>query len=90
MSVENKQVTLGTSAIQIVPPSVMPQNVTLHNLSKSSNNFIYYGGTAVTSGNAPHIDPGETLKLKLLPLESLYSVSDPAGIKVGVLIQRFD
>ena len=90
MSIDNKQVTLGTAAIQIVSPSVMPQRVTLHNHTKSSNQYIFVGGTAVTSGNGVHIDPGDTMQLNLLPLESVYAVSDPSGLTVGVLIQRLD
>jgi hypothetical protein len=90
VSIVNKHVTLGTAAQQIVEPSVMPQRVSLHNASKSSNNFIYIGGTAVTSSTGIHIDPAETLQLELLPLESIYAVSAPAGIVVHVLVQRFD
>jgi hypothetical protein len=77
-----------TTATRIVTPSVMPQFVTLHNLTKSSNQYIYYGGANVSTTNSPHIDPGETLKLQLLPLEELYAVSDPADLMVGVMTQK--
>ena len=73
---------------KIVSPSVNPQFVTLHNLTKSSNEFVYYGGANVSTTNAPHIDPGETIKLQLLPLEELYAVSDPADLMVGVMTQK--
>jgi hypothetical protein len=73
---------------KIVSASVNPQFVTLHNLTKSSNNYIYYGGANVSTTNSPHIDPGETLKLQLLPLEELYAVSDPADLSVGVMTQK--
>jgi hypothetical protein len=73
---------------KIVSASVNPQFVTLHNLTKSSNEYIYYGGANVSTTNSPHIDPGETLKLQLLPLEELYAVSDPADLSVGVMTQK--
>jgi hypothetical protein len=73
---------------KIVSASVNPQFVTLHNLTKSSNEYIYYGGANVSTTNAPHIDPGDTLKLQLLPLEELYAVSDPADLVVGVMTQK--
>jgi hypothetical protein len=73
---------------KIVSASVNPQFVTLHNLTKSSNEYIYYGGANVSTTNSPHIDPGDTLKLQLLPLEELYAVSDPADLVVGVMTQK--
>jgi hypothetical protein len=73
---------------KIVSASVNPQFVTLHNLTKSSNEYIYYGGSNVSTTNSPHIDPGDTLKLQLLPLEELYAVSDPADLVVGVMTQK--
>jgi len=76
------------TATKIVSASVNPQFVTLHNLTKSSNEYIYYGGANVSTTNSPHIDPGDTLKLQLLPLEELYAVSDPADLVVGVMTQK--
>jgi hypothetical protein len=73
---------------KIVTASINPQFVTLHNLTKSSNSYIYYGGANVSTTNAPHIDPGETIKLQLLPLEELYAVSDPTDLVVGVMTQK--
>ena len=87
--ISNTQITLGTAAVQIVTPSVMGQYVTLHNHTKSSNEYIFVGGTGVTSTTGVHIDPGDTLQLNLLPLESLYAVSDPSGLTVGVVVQKF-
>jgi hypothetical protein len=77
-----------TAPTKIVTASVNPQFVTLHNLTKSSNSYIYFGGANVSTTNAPHIDPGETIKLQLLPLEELYAVSDPADLIVGVMTQK--
>jgi hypothetical protein len=89
MSLATAQFTLSaTTPTQIVTPSVMPQFVTLHNLTKSSNSYVYYGASNVSTTNSPHIDPGETIKFQLLPSEELYAVSDPNGLKVGVMTQK--
>jgi hypothetical protein len=71
--------------VQVVPPSTMPQQATLHNLTKSSNEFIFIGSQAVSTANAMHIDPGETVQLTLAPGDDLWAVSAPGGLKVGVL-----
>ena len=89
MALETAQLELDdVTPTKIVSPSVNPQFVTLHNLTKSSNRYIYYGGANVSTTNAPHIDPGETIKLQLLPLEELYAVSDPTDLVVGVMTQK--
>lgn len=89
MTITNNQYTLdATVPTQIVSPSVMPQLVVVHNITKSSNHYIYYGGPNVAVNNAPHIDPGETLQLRLLPLEILFAVSDPDGLTIGVMVQK--
>jgi hypothetical protein len=76
------------TATKIVEPSTMPHNVTLHNMTKSSNQFVHIGGPAVTDANSIHIDPGETLNLTLGPGDDLWAVSDPGGLVVGVLDVR--
>ena len=76
--------TLGT-AIQIVPADNMAQEVTLHNMTKSSNQYIHIGGPDVTVNNSIHIDPGATISFTLRPSDSLWAVSDPGGLEVGVL-----
>ena len=77
-----------TTATKIVDPSTMPHQVTLHNMSKSSNNYIHIGNANVTDANSIHIDPGETLTITLGPGDELYAVSDPDGLVVGVLDVR--
>lgn len=79
-----------TTPTQIVDPSVMPQKVTLHNMNKSSNEYVFIGGPTVSVNNAIHIDPGETVSYQLGPLESLHAVSEPGGLIVGVMINRQD
>jgi len=85
MTLVTRQVTLGTAATEIVGHDNMAHDVILHNMTKSSNEYIFFGGPDVSTTNAPHIDPGETLKLTLRPGDRLYAVSDPDGLVVGVL-----
>jgi hypothetical protein len=85
MPLESRQVTLGTAATEIVGHDNMPHDVILHNMTKSSNSYIFFGGPDVSTTNAPHIDPGETIQFTLGPDDTLFAVSDPAGLVVGVL-----
>ena len=85
MTLVNRQVTLGTAAVEIVGHDNMPHDVILHNMTKSSNEYIFYGGPDITTTNAPHIDPGETIQFTLRPGDRLYALSDPDGLVVGVL-----
>jgi len=74
------------TATRIVGADNMPHNVILHNMTKSSNEYIFYGGdNTIGTANGPHIDPGETLQLDLGPNDELWAVSDPNGLEVGVL-----
>jgi hypothetical protein len=77
-----------TTPTLIVSKSVNPQEVTLHNMNKSSNRYIHIGPSTVTTANSIHIDPGETLTINLAPNDDLWAVSDPDGLVVGVLAVR--
>jgi hypothetical protein len=85
MAIVTRQVTLGTAATEIVGHDNMPHDVILHNMTKSSNEYIFFGGPDVSTTNSPHIDPGETIQFTLGPEDRLYAVSDPAGLVVGVM-----
>ena len=85
MTLVNRQVTLGTAATEIVGHDNMANDIILHNMTKSSNQYIFYGGPDVSTTNAPHIDPGETIQFTLRPGDRLYAISDPADLVVGVL-----
>jgi len=58
------------------------------NLSKSSNNFIYLGSESISTANSIHLDPGESKEITLEPLDTIWAVSDPTGLQLGVLIVR--
>ena len=86
MPLENALITLSnTTATEIVGHHSMPHDVILHNMTKSSNQYIHYGNADMTLLNSPHIDPGETLTIELGPGDVLYAMSAPDGLVVGVL-----
>lgn len=83
--------TLGTAPSLVVDSDNMTQEVHLHNMTKSSNEYIYIGGAAVSTANSIHLDPGESMMLTLRPGDQLYALSDPSGLELGVLqIQKRD
>ena len=85
----NDNVTLSNvTPTKIVQASQNPQRVYLHNMSKSSNNFVHLGNADMTLLNSVHIDPGESLTIELMQNDELFAMSDPDGIKVGVLNVR--
>jgi len=77
-----------TVATQIVAPSTLPQEVHLHNATKSSNEYVFIGRSTVTSSNGLHLDPGESKVMQLMPNDDLWAVSDPDGLVVQVLTIR--
>lgn len=86
MPIYASQVTLGTAApVLIVKSHHMAQDVTIHNHSKSSNQYVYIGGGSVSEVNSIHIDPGETLQLKIQAGDVLYGISNVDDLKVGVI-----
>jgi hypothetical protein len=85
MPIEHNLYTLGTAPSLVVPNDNMPQEVHLHNMTKSSNEYIYIGGANVGTGNSLHLDPGESITMTLRPGDQLYALSDPSGLELGVL-----
>lgn len=77
-----------TTPTKVVAASTLPQEVHLHNMTKSSNEYIYLGKANVTTANSIHIDPGESMVLELMPNDDLWAVSDPSGLVLGVLTVR--
>jgi hypothetical protein len=88
MIVTGKFTLSNVTATRIVEASTNPQEAHIHNMSKSSNNFIYIGNSSVSTTNSLHIDPAESKIIRLAPADDLWAVSDPNGIQVGVLAVR--
>ena len=75
-------------ATQVVSPATQRQVAHLHNQNKSSNNYIFIGSSTVSTANSIHLDPGESKIITLEPLDTLWAVSNPSGLELGVLIVR--
>jgi hypothetical protein len=85
MPLIQRQVTLGTAATEIVGSDNMPHDVILCNHTVAANQFIYIGSEEVTTTKSVRVDPGGTLQLTLPPNQTLWAVSDPAGLVIAVL-----
>jgi hypothetical protein len=90
MTMTNSIVSCTVNAQLVAQALANPAFVTLHNMSKTGNDYIHYGSATAGTANSPHLDPGQSLQLKLLPGEGLFALSDPTGVKLGVLIQRYE
>ena len=92
MTILTRAVTLSNvTPTVIVGRDNMPHTVTLHNMTKSSNEYVHVGPADMTLANSIHIDPGQTIQITLRPGDVLYGMSDPNGLVVGVLdIQNND
>lgn len=78
---------------RVVDSDNMPHQVTMHNRTKSSNEYIYIaGGSADAAGTTGiHLDPGDTLTLNIPPGDELWAISTPDGLILDVLdIRRRD
>ena len=86
MPIQNDIKTLSdTTATLVCPNDSMEQVVHLHNMTKSSNEYIHLGNADMTLTNSIHIDPGETVTYHLGAGDELYAMSDPDGLELGVL-----
>lgn len=77
-----------TTPTKVVEPSTLPQEVHLHNATKSSNHYVFIGKSNVTTTTGLHLDPGESKAMQLMPNDELWAVSDPDGLVLQVLTVR--
>jgi hypothetical protein len=88
MALQTQQFSVGTTAVQVLGQSSKPQQVILHNASKSSNTFIWFGGnSSVTTTTGAHLDDAETYQLVLQPGNELWAISDSGDRPLHVLWQ---
>lgn len=89
MGLQTQQVTVGTAAVQIFGPRNNPTHVLLHNAEKSSNEFIWFGGSgAVTTSTGAHLDDSETYQLILWAGSELWAITDAGTKSLHVLSQE--
>jgi hypothetical protein len=83
-----KQVEVGTTAVEILGKHGNPVKVILHNGEKSSNEYIWFGGSsAVTTATGAHLDNASTYQLVLEPGNELYAITDAGTKTLHVLWQ---
>ena len=88
MSLNTKQVTVGTAAINVLSQIEKPMHVLLHNAEKSSNEFIWFGGSAdVTTTTGAHLDNSETYQIILFPGNSLWAITNSGTKNLHVMWQ---
>lgn len=86
MALQVAQYTVGTATpVLVVKSHHMAQDVTIHNQNKSSNHYAFLGNSDVTAENGIHIDPGETLQLKIQANDVVYAISNVDDLTVAVL-----
>jgi hypothetical protein len=88
MILHNRYTLTAGTPTEVVGPATQRQVAHFHNLTKSSNSFIYLGSETVSTSNSIHLDPGESKEITLEPLDTIWAVSDPTGLQLGVLIVR--
>jgi len=91
MPITTSEFTLSdVTPTRIVEADNMPHQITMHNKTKSSNEYVFVaGGSAEAAGTVGiHLDPGDTLQLDLPPGDELWAVSDPDGLVVQVMDVR--
>ncbi len=88
MILHNRYTLTAGTPTEVVGPATQRQVAHFHNLTKSSNEFIYLGSQTVSTANSIHLDPGESKEITLEPLDTIWAVSQPSGLQLGVLIVR--
>jgi hypothetical protein len=63
----------------VVPPSVEPQEVCIHNHEHSQNREIFLGNETVTVANGMHAVATQTSIITLEPNDSLYAITANSG-----------
>jgi hypothetical protein len=83
-----QQVSVGTAAVQVIGTHSNPVQVILHNGMKSSNEYIWFGGSsAVTTSTGAHLDNADTYQLILWAGSELWAITDAGTKTLHVLSQ---
>ena len=81
-----KQVTVGTTAVQVLGPQLNPTKLILHNAEKASNEFIWFGNSsAVTTTSGAHLDNASTYEWTLGVGDELWAITDKPGKSLHII-----
>jgi hypothetical protein len=71
----------------VVPPSVEPQEVCIHNHEHNANTEIFLGNETVTVANGMHAVATQTSIITLHPNDSLYAITaNNGGANLRVMV----
>jgi hypothetical protein len=88
MAFQTKQVTVGTAAVQVLAPMSNPAKVILHNAEKSSNEYIWFGGSAdVTTTTGAHLDNADSYELTLGTGNQIWAITNSGTKSLHVIWQ---
>ena len=73
--------------VLVVPASVEPQEVCIHNHEHSQNREIFLGNSTVTAANGMHAVATQTSIITLPPGDELYAITDNAsGCNLRIMV----
>lgn len=70
----------------VVPPSVEPQEVCIHNHEHGLNREIYLGGQDVTADNGMHAVATQTSIITLQPSDSLWAITPEPTAELRIMV----
>lgn len=85
--------TFGYNLVQnvrtlVVPASVSPQHVCIHNHDHNANKEIFIGGADVTVANGMHAVATQTGQVMLMPGDELFAITAQTGLNLRILVVR--
>lgn len=81
MGITQNNVAVGTAAVALNAPQVMPGVVHITNLDNTDTVFV--GGSAVTTSSGHGIEKSANIDLNVYPLQVLYAISTKTGHNVS-------
>lgn len=81
MGITQNNVAVGTAAVALNTPQVMPGMVHITNLDNTDTVFV--GGSAVTTSSGHGIEKSAHVDLQIYPEQVLYAVSSKTGHNVS-------
>jgi hypothetical protein len=73
--------------VQVVPPSVEPQEVCIHNHEHSQNREVFLGNETVTVDNGMHAVATQTSIITLPPGDGLWAITaNASGVNLRIMV----
>jgi hypothetical protein len=73
--------------VQVVPPSLEPQEVCIHNHEHSQNREVFLGNETVTVDNGMHAVATQTSIITLPPGDALWAITaNASGVNLRIMV----